>query len=251
MTEITYAFDVLSDGSMRDTISPLIRPAIVPEGKRIAFVLRNFERPPYVSRPTMNGNRSPFVKSLPDTCPFPGSSKALLGKEQQEFWFELLVRCAPSSVTLVALKKAWASLTADDRAFTNGAGSYTRADYINKTNLDAGPMRFITMATGGAILDIVGGPFQSGGVQCWQVKTINVAKLIGDPFTVFWATVSARDGYNIATRKWSNEKIEQRFPQLNGNNVPVPVFSSADAGLIPCDRVRVLNAGDVIPSPYT
>jgi hypothetical protein len=228
---------------------PLVRPTVVPAGKRVAFVLRNFEWAG-VSRPTMNGNRNPFIHGLPDTCPFYGSAQPLLGRAQQEAWFELLKLAAPTFMDLKTLKKAWTSITADDKAFTNKAGSATRADWINMTNLAAGPMRFCTVTVGGAVHEIVGGPTNKNSEPCWEVRAANYIKLHFDPFTVFWATSSCRSGMNLWNRKWANEQIEEPFWNLDGHPVMVPMFSVTDTVFIPCNRVRVLNAGDTIPSPY-
>ena len=57
---------------------------------------------------------------------------------------------------------------------TNFAGTTTRADYVNLSNLDAGLPMLIPMVCGGSVLRQVGSR-NYGGEECWIIETISNA----------------------------------------------------------------------------
>jgi hypothetical protein len=68
------------------------------------------------------------------------------------------VECLASGMSYATAKFDWKQFTSDGRCFTNGAGSDTRADYVNGTNILAGPMEWETLVCGGNTVEIIGAP---------------------------------------------------------------------------------------------
>jgi hypothetical protein len=230
-------------------------------GRVFAYVFKNFERPGVgVSRPTQNGSALK-TGGLPDTCKMINAVRVDLTRELQQYWFELLVRSAASSMTLKELRTAWGSLIRGYRAFTNFSGpDHGYADYINGETVNKHPVRFEPIITGGNVVEIVGGPTRKWGKQCWIIRTVDGSKGIApdinvtnrqtDPYVIFVATNSCRRQWDQRSRRWLNERVEEPFPQLRGRDVPVPLFYQGSTGLIECERVRVLRPGEAAPRPY-
>ena len=74
----------------------------------------------------------------------------------QDWLFTVL--CLSSGMSYAAGKADWKQFTSDGRCFTNGAGSDTRADYVNGTNILAGPMEWETLVCAGNYVEVIGDP---------------------------------------------------------------------------------------------
>jgi len=151
------------------------------------------------------------------------------------------------------LKSAWSSLTHGARAFTNRKGwNNGYCDFINRVNLDSEPMGFEPIWTGGALLEILGPAVNKVGKPHWPVRVltpseVSTAEEINHdtrPEVVFFATVTRRERLPDGTRRVN------RFPQLMGKDVPVPLFSTTAENYIRGERVRLLPRGAPIPNPY-
>lgn len=219
----------------------------------LGFVLHD-EQVLGMSRPEWNDKigRTNNAEGLPETVRFEDSySDQLLLRPMQEFWYGLLKRANPS-MSESDMINAWRSLTVSGRAFTDGCSwSNGRADFIQDLNIGSKPMGFNTMVTGGAVVEILdnGDQHVLGGTTCYRVSTINANDISQNldpnlfnhdtkPWLVFYATISRRDGTVI------------KFPQLNGADVPVPLFGNKEFGYIAADRIQLLPIGTPIPSCY-
>lgn len=220
----------------------------------LGYVYRNFERVG-ISRPTQNG--SPVtVLGLPDTVKLVDSTRVPLTPALQGYWFGLLRQYAPAAWTDDQVKIAWKSLTHGGRAFTNGHGwNNGYADYINGVNLDASPMMYEPIITGGNVIALRSlTKVIIAGVLCYPVdvldSNLSPTTYENTRWTIQWATISRREGYIAATGKWTREDKEIRFPQLGDRDVPVPLLTRSGINFIPVARVRVLTSDDPIPNPY-
>jgi hypothetical protein len=213
--------------------------------RRLGYVLRNYER--YgVSRPTMNGAGNKIF-GLPDTVKLVYPDPVPLDEPKQWYWFGLLVKVRPDW-SADQLRKAWKSLTADGRAFTDHASrEQGYCDYILGVNLGMEPIRFNPIVTGGNVVEILGDAVYTGGSLCYPIRTLDGPA--GEWPHVFSATISRRDGLQ-ADGTWAREDLEIPFPQLDGVDVPVPLFSQTSVNYIRTDRVRELAPGEPFPSPY-
>lgn len=233
--------------------------------RRLGVVLTNFQR--YgMSRPTMNGHNKGnglLIAGLPDTCKLFNSQWVIMKPALQWFWFTCLKLSAPTWSD-DDLFNAWRQLTRGDAAFTNLHGHNNGyADYIRDVNVGEKAMSFEPIVTGGAILEIIGDPVRLAGMQVdhWPIAVIDARAAMPDPATVlrggarwpgftFDATISRREGYDPETGKFAREDLEIPFGMLGGRSVPVPVWTMGDRNWIPCDRVRILQPGEAMPSPY-
>lgn len=201
------------------------------------------------SRPEHN-DAPVWVEGLPETVRLEQSVSLGMTKAMQAFWFALLKRSAPN-FSEAELLSGWRGLTKSGVAFTDGCSwSNGRADYIQGINLDAKqPMAINTIICGGATVSILdnGALYSIDNTLCYKIAMLNVTTMSLDvnainhdtrPDLVFYATVSRRD------------KTVIKFPQLGGDDVPVPLFSLNDYGYIQADRIQLLPVGSVIPSPY-
>ncbi len=224
----------------------------------LAYVLTNYERLG-LSRPTQLNKPLGSALGLPDTCKLQDSTYVELTEELQWYWFDLLKQNAPSYFTDDDLKLAWRKLTRDDQAFTNFAGSDTRADYINGTNLDKEPMGYEPIITGGNVVwltdlnlrDIKGELYYK--LYCIDstkpLPSINEVNNALTCWLVFSATTSKRL-VDLNTKTILREDLEEPFWWLDGNNVPVPLLGNSGTNYIPKNRVRILGNDEEIPSPY-
>jgi hypothetical protein len=232
-----------------------------PTGRIFARVLRNFEHPGIgVSRPTQNGSALK-VGGLPDTVKLLECRWIPLTRAMQEFWFAQLVQSAGGTMSPKELKSAWAALTCGWRAYTNRHGwDNGYADFINGVNIGKAPMGFEPIITGGNVVEITDSqPIRKYGVLYWKIRTIDVHNFNitaaevdrnTDPYVITLATNSCRRDFDINRKKWMNERVEEPFPQLNGKDVPVPLFSDKPYNYIDASRVRILKPGEAIPRPY-
>lgn len=96
-------------------------------------------------------------KAMPETIQMLSKEQFTpLNKQWQEFWFGLLVKMADGQMTDSQLIDAWASLTADKRAFTDRhAVQNGFCDYILGKNLGAKPIAIKALSCGGNIVKVL------------------------------------------------------------------------------------------------
>jgi len=207
------------------------------------------------SRPELLGYNEKWKgRGLPETIRALNDDKAIkLTSNLQWAWFNQFKARAPLAWQLEylvkkensLLVKKWVNLTADDRAFTNKAGSTTRANYPAKTNLDKEDMVQGALVCGGWCGVLATGLTSYNGEPAYGIKMVNVnkplPKLNRADGTLFLATIS----------RWvelpGNRRVVEPFPQLNWNNVPVIPFFNDDVAFFPAWRIRLV---DKMQYPY-
>jgi hypothetical protein len=161
----------------------------------------------------------------------------------KEFWKDLLRKSFPHPETGMSdaqykffIDKAYDGLTAPNRAFTNR----------DNTKLQ-------NMVCVGATVELAGNKFHHFGQDLYPIKTINAKKFmpatylampLSNPY-VFFAVNSTK----III---SEGRLEEKFPQLAGANVPVPLMSNTGIAYIPAKWIeKILPPDDnFIQCPY-
>lgn len=188
----------------------------------------------------------PFNK--PDVLAGELGSVVPLVEALQWYWFGLLRMYAPGSFTEEDLKRAWKSLTRSNAAYTNDKGSDICADFINRANLDREPITVGKYrANGGAEVNVLDDkhPVMVRGEACYKVEALNPLSADLSP-----------DKYNYVKTPWLVQLavIDYTpahvgpFPQLGGNNVPVPCFGVGGYNLLPVAALEKITGTD--PGPY-
>lgn len=204
-------------------------------------------------------SKLPPYYGLPATVKLKNSKVMRLNRKWQLYWYGLLRMSAPN-MSEKDLKKAWAQLTAGNRCYTNGQGSEDHADYINGTNLDKPAIGKETILTQGAIVAILehGKLYSKRGELCYKIAMLDGTKnppplpanASISPWT-HYATISRRQLDQAPNGQWyGREDMVIRFPQLGGDDVPVPNMGNGPFDFIPANRVRVLKADEDWPEPY-
>ncbi len=210
----------------------------------------------HVSRPTRN-NSPVYTGGLPATAKFLDENVVVMTKEIQLWMHKLCWNQVPSMDEDVA-KQQWHNLMEDDTYITNHAGSTTRADYVNGTNLNKQAMNLLPMATGGAILKIIGDG-KIGGEECWDFEAVDA---LGDfeqyhPLTHPWLFYRPTNSVRVKIYKpngvWSGTYRENKsdpLPQYDSKSI-VPIFNVGKSeNYLPKWRIRILNPGEPWPSPF-
>jgi hypothetical protein len=211
----------------------------------------------HVSRPTRN-NAPRYTKGLPATARFLDDKIVVMTEEIQRWMFGMCWNSVPG-MTEYEAKQSWRSLTADDRYITNFAGSTTKADYINGTNIDKGPMNLVPMGTGGTILKIIGEDNNFFGEDCWIFEAIN---MLGNfkkftPLTHPWLFYQPTNSVRVEIMKpngvWSGAYREDKsdpLPQFRGKSIVPVVNVGKSYNYLPKWRIRILSPGEPFPSPF-
>lgn len=213
-----------------------------------------------VSRPTRNGVPYHIAKGLPATARFTptlgGKDIVYFTREFQEFIFNLNHQRARQ--TEAESKADFASLFRDNVMMCDFGGTWSRADWINGTNLEAGDIALKPMVCGGTLLKIVG---EYGRYYLVEGGTNrNFEQYISNPYLLFPPVLSVRDW--IPNEK-GNDYIEKRewfaepFDDFNGNtllpvlgSIPDARSSTGYVSAIEKNRVRILAAGSKVPNPF-
>jgi hypothetical protein len=196
---------------------------------------------------------------LPETEKLIVSDYLTLTEPWQRFWYALLKYYSAGTMTEAALKKAWANLTADDRAFTNQRGSTTLRDYINNTNADKPPMRKEGVTTCGNVVKAAGEAVVKGGKLCLPVACIDynlpppvVADVVDKRYLIHFATICRPELVGPVREGAPNGEFQVNpFPQLGGLDVPVPMIAKGGVNWIDVIRLRRIGEGEQYPpNPY-
>ena len=213
----------------------------------------------HVSRPTRNGASARF-ESLPATANFRATSANVPMTQDIQLWIHELNMQRNPSLTSKEGSNAFASLFRDDAYATNFAGTTTRADYVNLSNLDAGLPMLIPMVCGGSVLRQIG-ERNYGGESCWVVETISNGSNYRNftpqshPWLFYTPSSSARRkvyktvlGLPVWFGVW-NETFSNPFSQYKNPIVPI-ITVNTDRALIPKWRCHALAVGET-PKDYT
>jgi hypothetical protein len=191
-----------------------------------------------VSRPERNEIESGApnnAEGLPETVKMRDSRLIDLTRELQWYWYGELQKRNPN-MTEEERKKGWASMTRGWAAVTNKFGSLQYADYINKTNDGAPPMKLEPIIMGGAEVTLLGrAKFgRAPNIEyCYKILTDSAKVRIG---LFYNPTISRRDRTVIP------------FSQFDVPLVPIMTLDK-QYNFIPQARIRVLREGESL-SPY-
>jgi len=181
-----------------------------------------------------------FRKAMPETVPLLDKTQFIpLNRAWQEFWFGLLVKSADGTMTDQELLEAWASLTANHRAFTDkhSANEDGYRDYILDLNRGSKKdMAIKTLSCGGNIIRVT----QTGPRVYFKTLDIRenppkISEVWGDWTVIHWATECVRfpeKGYP------DHSYMVGRFPQLIGKGVPFPIISATGVNSVFRNRVK-------------
>lgn len=226
-------------------ISPITPPPPPPPPAPVVNpyrVLWMFQRP---------ANLAPPVRfNKPDVLPGRKESRVALNSELQHYWYALLLKNRPAGWTDDQMKKAWKSLTAGDRAFTNFAGSEDHHDYINNTNVTAPDIAMDKFRVcGGGVVNVLSEtPVNIIGIPCYRVQAIDPTSH-PDPTKINHGQTPWL--VHVATNDYELPEIHVGgFPQLGGNPVQVPLLGIGGENLLPVACLQKLDPNKPYPSPY-
>ena len=183
-----------------------------------------------------------------------------LNRLWDNYLFGIFKMNAPQDWTLAQIKSAYAGFLAGNRCYTNGHGPEDHRSDVLGVNLDQPYMAKETILTSGAIVMILDNAKRYKKAGEWYYK---IAILDGNkkppalppngemsPF-VHWATNSRRELFREPDGTLTGrEDIVTKFPQLDGNDCPMINMGDGSFDFIPCNRVRILEAGEAWPCPY-
>jgi len=227
----------------------------------------------HISRNTRNGVSYGAVsgKGVPATARFIDDRFVRFNCDLQEWVFSICCEKLSSSYTESRRKSDFNSLFRDNAWITNFAGTVTRQDCINKTNMDQDVPQIQPMGCGGTLLKKIG-DIVKFGQPALLVEAIN--PLVGDyikyrPSTHRWLffrpTLSIRywvdfeptnDGHPIRTPK-KQEWYQEPFHHF-GEQSEIPVFgfipdsrsSTGYVNIIFRSRCRSLGEKESVPNPF-
>jgi len=219
----------------------------------------------HVSRPTRNGtarenqfNLAWNRYGLPATARFLDDTQVVLTEDLQR-WIHNMCwsRC---EITEAQAKKDFASLFANDRAFSNKEGSGSHADFINWKHLDMSPIEMQPMSCSGNTHKLTGHSKLIAGEYCWEIEAIDWTKDYKrytpetHPHLFFQPVNSVREEIwnKPSGGQWTGkyrEDIADPFPQYAGQSI-LPVFGLGSVAYIPKWRVYNLPLGSIFPSPF-
>ena len=176
-----------------------------------------------------------------------------LTEKIQLMWFQLLKKSSPL-LDDAQVRKAFARLVAPDLFITNNRdfkqSGTNGKDFVNRTGFDNDWIRYESIITGGNIVQITGKKFTKYRKEWYPIRTINASdfdtnEILSMPLPnplVYFATNS------MNTKLSNGTLLVDRFWQLNGYDVPVPLMSNSFTNAIPAERVQIVSPP--FPSPY-
>lgn len=217
----------------------------------------------HVSRPTKNlGTAFRNTFGLPATARLAGLQKDTPMTKDIQLWIHGLCRAGVPSMSDAIAANAFASLFRDNAYATNYAGTTTRADYINGTNLGAGLPMLMGVTCGGTLLKRVGEK-NIGVVPHWAVETIDATKdyrsfnPVDHPHLFYQPVTSRREKIMVENNHgdlvWSGKWEEWHaieFSQYDGYAIVPILTNGVSIAYIPKWRVKVLAPGECAPSPF-
>jgi hypothetical protein len=247
-----------------------------------AFVLHDYQTEVYnhLPRPLFDPNdKLKDDLGWPEMCPLAPRLGVKLTRDLQWFWVKQLV-LSRYGIELVEhkqdghtitienefytkltrdrqeyIKNAWAGLTKQQTAFTNGRGTDTGVDYIRKLHMGGDYPLLFENTCGGSLLELAEATPLSRG---YKVRTLDPVKYLmwknytykTHPQFFTWATNSTPYGFNGIITKSGPWRVDP-FHYLSGKGVPVPLISGSGIVYVPPSRVRILQQGEKFPPhPY-
>jgi len=220
------------------------------------------------SRPSLNNAKGwdkgeNFIRGLPDTWQFSGATTSenghvVLTPELQYMWYNECIKLWPSH-SKDDYNKSFNSMTTNDRWTTNGYGSNTCAVYPTNKNISNEPMRYFTLLTGNAVIEILGNSKYIYGKLMWPFRAINSEKPINNisyethPFLFYKPMNSTRDPIMNDSGKWTGKYIEdgyERFPQFGGKSITPIFMPNTDVAWIDVNYVEILQPGSILPETF-
>jgi len=225
-----------------------------------------------VSRLTEVGSPNMRTFGAPDTVRLPvqtGKKNMITLTEKMQIWMYQLCRERVPSMPEADAKKSWRSLLSGAaegnsrtaRAFSNFTGSNTNADYINRANLDADPIKIDFVLCGGARLMKIERDNRKTitSQACWKVAAIDPLSDFTQyhpsthPHLFFFPTVSVR--IPVLDRKGSPngqfiEYVSEPFPQFD-NRAVMPIWGQPGEPFVyvPEDRISLVPTAG-LRSPF-
>lgn len=166
-----------------------------------------------------------------------------------QLWLFEIWKVFGAPMTLADLKNKWYSFWKSDRAFTNhGHGSDELADYVNSANMDRPPMARQMLTTVNNIVKQVDTVSYLGmdwivceALTIYDMPTLDVLRL--KPWLLHYCTTSQSQVFN-------GKHGVGRFPQLNGNDVPLPLLSRNGRITFRKSYLEKLPPNSELPNPY-
>jgi hypothetical protein len=194
--------------------------------RKLCFVLWDHQLEQYEYKPRNLKN------PVPETCPLYSGAKNPLTPVWEKYWRDILHLCN-STMRPEDFERAWSSLVASDRAFTNSTGPET------------GEFALHSLTCGGATHEMVTGIPERGYMRIYTLNSKKDPPLIPpkpeqiDITRHFFAT----SGSNV--RMPDGTYAVRGFPQFE--NCIVPLMSPDDTDLIDLTRIKVVSS---IMRPY-
>ncbi len=202
---------------------------------------------------------------IPETVNLENSNPVKLTKGWQLYIAALLRQYMPPTFTPADLDRAFRALLGRSEAWANGSGypqaglGNPKADYVAGTNLTY-PLPALDRGriAGGNVVHVLDEtPVSVGGHMCLKVETLR-ADTVPDPtkvnhkltpWLVFLCTTVTP--FNVLTKQPSQTGpwICGRFPQLKGNDVPMPLITDVGYGFIQVERLKKISSPFGV-SPY-
>ncbi len=199
---------------------------------------------------------------IPETVNLENSNPVKLTKAWQLYIAALLRQYAAAGTDI---DRAFRSLLGRSEAWANGTGypqagtGSPKADYVGNTDL-LYPLPSLDRSriSGGNVVHVLDEtPVSVGGHLCLKVETLR-ADTVPDPtlinhkltpWLVFLCTTVTP--FNVTTHKPSmtGPWICARFPQLAGNDVPMPLITDVGYGYIKVERLKKISSPFGV-SPY-
>ena len=207
-------------------------------------------------------------KGLPDTWDYIGLNTAqnnfvLLTEPLQWFWYNECVKLDPGHANNASdnyyYYRQFNSATKDDRWTTNRYGSTTCAVYPTGTNLDKEAMRYFTITTGRAIIELAGSPRLAQNRLSYPFKVIDAhGSLAGITFEKFPNKFyrpmnSVRTPILNSLGKWFGgvpsyqENGYGRFGQFNNSLITPLLMPGTDIAFLDVAYVDLLDPRKPIP----
>jgi len=190
----------------------------------------------------------------PEIVPLLNRDGTDMTEEIQFLWFNQ----NGLNMTLDERKQSWASLTSGHRAFTNNAGTDTRADFIRRVNLEEDLPVLFELSCGGNVFELDSlEVFSLMEENYYRVKTLDPLKVSQysewnrntHPQFFHLATNSTPFGFDGEVSETPPWRVDA-FPQFNGR-VVVPIFSANGINYVRTNRVKIMSPTDIFPPhPY-
>lgn len=208
------------------TLMPAPTSGPTPGSRLLCFVLWDHQLAMYNFQPRNLKN------PVPETCPLYSGAVNPLTPEWIAYWQGILRLCNPD-MDAVQFERAWQSLVAGNRAFTNGTGP------------DSGNFALHSLTCGGATHEMLSGDPVRGHVEIYTLNSRRLPPAIPSKATDIDMTrhFFATTGSNVKLADGSYAVYG--FPQFE--NCIVPLVSPNESDMIDVARITAVSS---IQRPY-